>query len=91
MTKEQKRLVGTVVPNVPTWAVYWDKDDDVVWVEPILFYSIWEHKLGDGVVSSISPVPFCSEYLDDEEENNEQFQGLSLTRDVVPEEWKRRS
>ena len=58
------KLTGTVVPAVPTWAVFYDPSSDDLMIDPVLFYTVWQAVFENGESGSeIHPISFSSDGL----------------------------
>jgi hypothetical protein len=79
------KFLGTVVPHIPTWAVYGQEDGTTI-TEPVLIYTVYEGSLSDGSpFTEFRAVPFNWEYLDEDDSVN--LLGLSLTETPDPKAW----
>ena len=85
---EGDRLVGTVVPNVPTWAVFYDSREDSLLTAPIMFFNVWEIRAYGKLCVEMHPVSFSTDGLGEVSELN-NFLGLSLVETPDPEAWTR--
>ena len=81
------RLTGTVVPAVPTWAIFCDPRSGELFADPVLYYTVWQIICDDGE-SYLRNLPI-SLSGDDliEPDDADNFLGLSLTETPDREAW----
>jgi|GEM_PF-2282167 len=81
----KRRLAGTVVPNIPTWCVFYDSGVDMLYTEPVMCFAVW----AEGDEASFSPVPFSGTYLEELSScYNPDYLGLSLCAKPERKDWE---
>jgi len=85
--QENSKFVGTVIPQIPTWSVFYIEEKDKLETSRVMFYTIWEFELGNRKRLDIRPVSFTSDFLEEDEETS-NFLGLSLTETPSENDWK---
>ena len=82
-----KDNVKTVVPNVPTWAVYYDEDKDEIFTVPVLWFESRYNDKEEGF-DLFEAVAFSPEDMQERSCRVSNFLGLSLTEKVDRKDWK---
>ena len=84
---ESRCKIKTVVPNVPTWAVYYDADPDVLTTYPVLWYEAeWDDE--DKEFGYFQPVAFPRNLDLSPCGNDVNLLGISLTDSVIRGDWE---
>ena len=97
---QQMRLVSTISPDSPTWAVYyrWNRDDIVT--RPVLCYNVWEftrpNEAGNtSKTALVFPVIWnrLGEFVEEDKWNlpasaSPNYLGLSSTASPTKEQWQ---
>lgn len=81
------RLVTSVVPNIPTWAIFYDFLEDRLQADPVMFFNVWESRSDGKPCEEIHSVVFFTNGLE-EATDSDNFLGLSLVEEPDPEGWK---
>lgn len=84
MEEGKRRLAGTVVPNIPTWCVFYDCGADMLYTEPVMCFAVW----AEGDEASFSPVPFSADYLEEISSVHIDYLGLSLSSRPERKDWE---
>ena len=84
---ESRCKIKTVVPNIPTWAVYYDMGLDVLNTFPVLWYEAeWDDE--DKEFGYFQAVSFSMQMDLSPIGNDVNLLGISLTESVIREDWE---